>query len=73
MAKNKYWHGSEPKCDFYGLELPKLTSFVDSKTVHGPWAIMCPGCHNVNGVGFGLGKGQGYERQIDGQFKKVAG
>ena len=69
MAKK--WMGSTPKCDFCKMDMPNL--FVDGKTIHGPWAMMCLSCFDHHGVGLGLGKGQQYIRQEDGSYKKVAG
>ena len=55
-------------CNFCERDL-NGQEFVDGKTRHGPWAIMCIPCHKVQGVGLGLGKGQKY----DGKGKKVEG
>ena len=35
--------------------------FVDGRTDQGPWALMCPVCFEIFGVGLGLGKGQKYD------------
>lgn len=49
----------------------QITSvFYDGKTCHGPWAIMCPKCHETHGVGIGLGKGQRYEKKAKGIWLK---
>lgn len=68
----QYWNGPVPaKCD---LERePIMDAFVDGKTIFGPWANMCPKCHQSYGIGLGTGKGQKYERQADGRFLKVEG
>ena len=58
-------------CDLCGVELKK--SRIDGKTIHGPWANMCPMCHLQFGVGFGTGKGQKFDLQKDGTWKKVQG
>jgi hypothetical protein len=42
-----------PACDVCGEP-----AAVDGKTVHGPWAYLCPKHFRVLGVGLGLGKGQ---------------
>ena len=44
-----------PNCDFCKLKHAKY----DAKTVHGPWANMCPDCFNMHALGkTGLGYGQ---------------
>ena len=56
------WNGSAiEKCDFCGE--PIVREFIDGKTKRGSWAIMCLACHNVIGVGLGVGKGQHYMRE----------
>ena len=48
--------------------------FVDGKLAKGPWAIMCPACALINGIGLGEGKGQLYVRSADvGDFIKIRG
>ena len=66
-----HWFGARPtKCDL--CRNPIVHLFVDGKTNHGPWAIMCPACQVERGVGLGTGRGQMYRR--DGEtFKKVEG
>ena len=53
--------------------VPTPDTFVDGRTRMGPWGYMCLPCHRTNGVGLGLGKGQLYEKQTDGNFLKVQG
>ncbi|KKL72817.1 hypothetical protein LCGC14_2081130 [marine sediment metagenome] len=43
-------------CDQYLKDI-----FIDGKTSRGPWVIMCAGCHSMEGVGLGIGKGQKYD------------
>lgn len=49
-----------PKCDICPLvgQEPARPAAVDGATTQGPWAYMCIPCHEVHGVGLGLGKGQ---------------
>lgn len=49
-----------------------MLRFVDGKTVHGPWANMCPRCHNEVGCGLGVGRGQCYQRDmVTGKWAKL--
>lgn len=49
-----------------------IESFVDGKTKHnGPWAFMCLKCFATNGLGLGIGLGQLYKKQSDGNFLKI--
>ncbi len=67
-----YWIGPlEERCQL-GHE-PIVDEFIDGKTVMGPWAIMCPACHRLHGVGLGTGRGQRYRLQTDLRWKKVEG
>lgn len=45
----------------------------DAKTHDGPWATMSQISFDVYGVGLGLGVGQQYERQANGELHKVGG
>lgn len=66
------WNGSEPStCEIRGEKI--TDEFIDGKTKMGPWAIMCPRCWGVLGVGrLGTGFGQRYLKH-DGDFIKVEG
>jgi len=49
-------------------------SFIDGRTIQGPWGYMCLRCHREHGVGLGTGKGQMYEKQAEtGNFIKTQG
>lgn len=64
----KQWMGTPPeKCDL--CSTPITTTFVDGKTIHGPWANMCQACYIRYGVGLGLGLGQVYEKMGDKWYK----
>ena len=52
---------------------PVEQEFVDGKTKHGPWAIMCMECFAVFGTGLGTGRGQHYRKKNDGKFHKISG
>lgn len=66
--RKKIWMGST-KCDICGEELTK--TLIDGRTSNGSWAVMCPKCHKIHGVGLGTGKGQKYVRDTEGDFVKV--
>lgn len=59
--KVKKWLGSAPeKCDLCGAKITE--TFIDGRTVMGPWAKMCNNCHTMFGVGLGTGFGQRYKK-----------
>lgn len=61
-AENQKWVGTWPsKCQICPVDLSQQKYFVDGKTKQGSWALMCPLCHIMYGVGLGLGKGQKYD------------
>ena len=70
MAKQVKWMG-ETKCDVCHRECGK--ELYDAKTIHGPWATMCPMCYFQYGIGLGPGVGQRYIKQKDGSYKKKDG
>jgi hypothetical protein len=64
MHVTKRWRGKWPAdCDFCKTDLSKQEKFIDGRTIHGPWALMCPSCHDLKGVGLGTGKGQKYHSE----------
>lgn len=63
MAEKK-WLGAVGDCDLCQRSLKQFESFIDGRTVMGPWALMCPDCHKSKGVGLGTGCGQAY-RTVD--------
>lgn len=68
----RLWSGTIPaKCDV--CSEPVVDRFNDMKTVMGPWACLCDPCVEKVGVGFGLGRGQGYKKQPDGTWLKDRG
>ena len=72
MSTKQYravWSGSITKCDI--CKLPIETKFVDGKTTSGPWAIMCPVCFTLHGVGLGTGLGQRYEKHQNNHEEKA--
>lgn len=67
----KYWFGEPPKeCALTKFvttpHLPVNKVFVDGSTKFGPWGKMCLNCHELYGWGFGVGRGEKYEKQPDG-------
>ena len=66
----KEWIGSPPEnCNICQDEL--VSSFVDGKTIYGPWAIMCATCHEKVGTGIGTGHGQSYSKMGDGRWRNI--
>lgn len=55
-------------CDICSAPLTVVR--IDGRTVFGPWANMCVGCHAKVGVGLGTGKGQSFDvvtgRKLEG-------
>ena len=46
----------------------------DAKTLKGPWATMTEASYRLHATGkLGLGNGQCYKRQANGQLHKIAG
>jgi len=66
---SKAWIGKPPKECQLCLS-PLKTTFIDGKTLDGAWAIMCPHCFKVYGVGLGVGKGQEYLIAKIKEYKK---
>lgn len=69
---NKIWL-CDPPVDCNICHTQPLTTFVDGGTQMGPWAIMCPKCHKMFGLGLGTGKGQEYTQQPDQTWLKTKG
>lgn len=66
-----YWSGPV-QCDLNRKHELKTTMY-DAKSIYGPWGTMCAECFPRYGIGLGTGKGQKYEKQEDGKWKKVEG
>ena len=72
MTRPVYWVGSVPQTDDFKDTI--TDEFIDGITKYGPWAMMTPASHAVNGVPeLGLGRGQRYKKQPDGKWLKVEG
>lgn len=69
--QDKFWMGHVGDKDDF--QKPIKDEFIDGKTTYGPWGIMSPESFRQFGVGIGLGKGQWYKKQPDGQWKKIKG
>ena len=68
------WMGEAPEeCQLCNAKIEHV--FVDGKIeFSGAWAIMCPACALLNGVGLGEGKGQFYGRlSKKDDFRKIKG
>ncbi len=67
--EKKKWRGNWPaSCDFCHDDLQTTELFMDGRTRMGPWALMCPECHNLHGVGVGPGKAQAYDSDTREKF-----
>ena len=70
MAKAKFWSSPLGKVDDFGDEYADV--MYDAKTKHGPWANMTEASFKQHGLGkLGLGFGQKYVKQADGQWLKT--
>lgn len=70
--ERKQWQGTVKKTDDF--KQPIDDTFIDGKTVMGPWAIMSPKSFKIYGVGLGPGKGQKYMQETEnGPWFKVEG
>lgn len=75
------WVGEVKNCDLMLEQMMKSPNcigaikneFMDGRMKIGQWAIMCPACFGLNGVGLGEGLGQRYHKATDGNFYKVEG
>ena len=56
------------KCDI--CDRNELTSYIDGKTIFGPWANICPTCYLEFGQGLGVGIGQLYNWYADKEVYK---
>jgi len=65
MAETPRWLSPVNECDLCDKPLKDEDYFVDGQTrfICGPWALMCPACHETHGNGLGLGKGQKYDSE----------
>ncbi|MCC7570676.1 hypothetical protein KO465_04970 [Candidatus Micrarchaeota archaeon] len=68
--KKVVWAGKVDRCDLCTTKIG--SHFIDGRLRSGQWAILCPNCFTVEGVGLGLGKGQLYEKQGK-DFVKIEG
>jgi hypothetical protein len=60
----KRWLSNRDTCDICSTDMSpgKVEFFIDGRTVHGDWALMCPKCWALYGIEhFGTGAGQMYE------------
>ena len=71
MAREVLWCGTIDKCDVCKDDIED--TFIDGATTEGPWAIMCPVCHYVYGIGLGIGRGQRYEKKQGGFLQMEGG
>lgn len=69
-GREVFWCGAAPDvCQL--CDQPITDTFIDGRTMWGPWACMCKECWEEKGDGLGTGRGQMYGRQPDGRFLKI--
>lgn len=69
----RHAYGAE-NCDECGISLDECGLYIDGRTRGtGQWSNMCAACFARCGEGIGWGIGQLYARQIDDQWRLVAG
>lgn len=62
--KTKKWLGTWPaNCDFCHTDLATTKTFFDARLETGQWALLCPVCFDLYGIGIGLGRGQEYDSE----------
>ncbi len=70
-----YWQGKvSSMCQLEGCDIQD--TFVDGVIRSGQWAIMCPECHKIFGMGLGTGRGQKYKKVSTPngiKFEKIEG
>lgn len=67
-----YWTADVPTyCEISMQQI--IDCFVGGVTPMGSWGHMHPDTHSDFGCGFGLGRGQKYEKQPDGRWLKTKG
>lgn len=72
----RYASAEKLKADDFGVPFTFQEGEVvyDAKTIHGPWATMTQTSFEMYGRGkLGLGLGQKYVRQANGELHKVEG
>lgn len=62
----KTWAG-ETVCDICGEEI--VDTLYDARIREGCWATLCESCWKVHGIGLGIGKGQKYVVNSQGEFE----
>lgn len=72
----RYLSAEKMKADDFGqaFTMKEGELVYDAKTLQGPWATMTEASYRLYGCGkLGLGHGQCYKRQANGQLHKIAG
>ena len=71
MTEEKKWLGTWPAdCNLCNTDLSKTGTFFDAKVKGRGWALLCPICFAIYGVGIGTGRGQEYDSET---LKKLHG
>lgn len=68
--KDVIWSNPPKACDLCKAQLKD--SFFDARIPrYGQWGNVCPACFKSEKCGLGLGRGQRYVKQSDGQFHQA--
>ena len=72
MSEKKRWLSEVPeRCQVCNEPIDNV--FIDG-WAGGPWALMCPSCHKMYGVGVGTGRAQEYTFNPEsGNWEKTNG
>ena len=68
---SKYWIGEITSCDL--CHGPFRGDVMYDANVGGPWGNICQRCFDMNGCNLGIGRGQKYQKNSNGRWKKIAG
>ncbi len=66
MTESRRWQSARNTCDVCDSDISH-TEFVDGKTKHGPWALMCMRCWHRYGAFASFGTGQAQHYNVTGE------
>ena len=73
--KGTCYMGASENCDICETPIAQSRFFIDASLKENPmmWGCLCTQCFEEEGSGLGIGKGQLYEKQDNGDWLLVAG